>query len=457
MTKVSIIIPHRTDRALRCMQSIKDQTYTDIEVIVINDEERRGAPWARNQGIAKANGDFLFFCDDDITLDKYCIEKMVSVLRDCPDISFVYCNYTMTGGRNHTHTARVFDFKKLQELNYISTMSMVRKSTMCTFDESLNRFQDWDVWLSLSEKGHIGKWINEFLFSAHFDQDAISMGGDDDYQFNCGRVSDKHNISFFKTLSVVIPVHNQLKYLKHTVDSLLKYPASMDKQLEIIIVNDECDEETTAYIRSIKDKVNIINNDTGSRWFTTKAWNIGIKESSGYYICLLNSDVYVSSYWADPLLNALREGAEVSCVGPMSCSCSSPQEISLFNTLKEDIYKHIDLLADVVKISFKEKYYIAKITGFCMMVSKYTLHKIGWFDENLPSGGNEADWLIRGLAKNMYPIICTDSYVHHFGGKSYGADKKMMWGIGNDYLLQKHGLDKISYLEKTLNKELKVV
>lgn len=66
-TLFSIIIPHRGAPELlqRLLGSIPQRE--DMEVIVVEDIEGRGAGWARNQGLQKAKGEYLLFADSDDT------------------------------------------------------------------------------------------------------------------------------------------------------------------------------------------------------------------------------------------------------------------------------------------------------------------------------------------------------------------------------------------------------
>ena len=124
MPKVSVIIPvYNVEEYLpRCLDSIINQTYTDLEIICVNDcspdkssvvideyakkdsrikiinrEKNGGLSAARNSGINAATGDYLYFIDSDDWIDKDYIEKMVgtalksnsdivvntNVIRDC--------------------------------------------------------------------------------------------------------------------------------------------------------------------------------------------------------------------------------------------------------------------------------------------------------------------------------------------------------------------------------------
>lgn len=103
MIKVSIIIPvYNAEKYIkRCLNSVVNQTYQNIEIILINDsstdksldicqeyannydniflytKENGGPSSARNYGLTKASGKYCFFCDSDDYIDESLIENLV--------------------------------------------------------------------------------------------------------------------------------------------------------------------------------------------------------------------------------------------------------------------------------------------------------------------------------------------------------------------------------------------
>lgn len=109
MTKISVIIPvYNTEKYLpKCIESVITQTFTDIEIIIINDastdnslsiiqkfaysdkrlkyinfEENKGVSVARNCGIDMSNGEYLFFLDSDDWIEKDYLEVMLKTIED---------------------------------------------------------------------------------------------------------------------------------------------------------------------------------------------------------------------------------------------------------------------------------------------------------------------------------------------------------------------------------------
>ena len=117
---VSIIIPvYNGEKYLEeCIESIRNQTYEDLEIIIVNDgstdnslniikkiqeqddriviidKENEGVSVGRNTGLKKTTSDFIMFVDCDDTLEKDAIENFMEKMDDNVDIviSNVFCN-----------------------------------------------------------------------------------------------------------------------------------------------------------------------------------------------------------------------------------------------------------------------------------------------------------------------------------------------------------------------------
>lgn len=182
--KISVIIPARNaSRTIgRTLNSVFAQTRLPDEVVVVDDGSAddspailveyqnrvvslrippSGAAAARNAGARLARGDLLFFCDADLALYPTLLQKLETALFADSGAAFAYCSFEWHG---KIFEAKPFEPEKLRENNYISTMSLVRASAFPGFDESLPRFQDWDLWLTVVERGGRGVPVPEVLF-----------------------------------------------------------------------------------------------------------------------------------------------------------------------------------------------------------------------------------------------------------------------------------------------------
>ncbi len=124
MAKVSIIVPiYNVEKYLEsCIVSLLNQTYKDIEIILINDgstdncpaicdsfkekdgrikvihQENGGVSVARNVGIKHAIGEYLSFVDpDDIVYNDY-ISYLLGLLEDNPQCEIAACGHLVVRG-----------------------------------------------------------------------------------------------------------------------------------------------------------------------------------------------------------------------------------------------------------------------------------------------------------------------------------------------------------------------
>lgn len=117
MKKVSIIIPvhNAADTLTVCVDSILAQTYSALEVILVENHstddsyrlcqelqkkdrrikvirsEKKGVSAARNEGIRLAGGEYIGFCDADDHMEKEMYAYLVSLLEE-KDASIAMCN-----------------------------------------------------------------------------------------------------------------------------------------------------------------------------------------------------------------------------------------------------------------------------------------------------------------------------------------------------------------------------
>lgn len=189
---ISIIIPvyNQADKISKTLKSIEGQSFRDYEVIIVNDgstdtsEEKvaeffknnqslqdhyffnqtnQGAPAARNRGLKEAKGNYLLFCDADAVLVPDALEVMLTNLEKHKDVSYVYSSFNW--GKK-LFKLDEFNAERLKKMPYIHSLSLIRRDDFPIkgWDETLKKFQDWDLWLTMLKNNKIGLWIPRVLF-----------------------------------------------------------------------------------------------------------------------------------------------------------------------------------------------------------------------------------------------------------------------------------------------------
>ena len=191
MKKVSVIIPcYNQAKYLKdAVNSVFNQTYSNIEIVVIDDcskdnpesivkefknitflknEENKGVSYSRNKAIEKASGEYILPLDaDDKIAPKY-IEKAVEVLENNPSIGIVYCRAQYFGKKNKEVKLKPFNKKDFIYGNCIFNCALFRKKDFQKtggYNENM-RFgdEDYDLWLSFIELGLDVYQIPEIMF-----------------------------------------------------------------------------------------------------------------------------------------------------------------------------------------------------------------------------------------------------------------------------------------------------
>ncbi|MCR5702188.1 MAG: glycosyltransferase [Lachnospiraceae bacterium] len=229
MKKVSIIMPtyKRAQIIKKSIKSVLNQTYTDFELIIVDDgsgdgtsevveslsdkrikfyelEENKGACYARNYAIDKATGDYFAFLDSDNVWNKKYLEKRIAHLEKQPEnVGGVFGNVKLhkKGERSYIFPVDFPQYEVQHEdgndslikymlfNNAIDTNSIVLKSDClhCAegFNNELRRLQDWEFFFRIVvESGYKIAYINDLLVNDYIQKDSITNGINNDAYWN---------------------------------------------------------------------------------------------------------------------------------------------------------------------------------------------------------------------------------------------------------------------------------
>ena len=179
---VSIIIPtfNRLELLKRAIVSIEAQTYTNYELIIVDDasndgtleylmtldhlililSENRGVSHARNRGVAMANGSSVAFLDSDDSWHKEKLAQQVAFHQLDPEVKCSFgeekwFRFDKEVKRPKKYESpHVVNFKDLLEFTFIGPSSVMIDTNFYKelkgFDEDLAVCEDFDLWLRLS-------------------------------------------------------------------------------------------------------------------------------------------------------------------------------------------------------------------------------------------------------------------------------------------------------------------
>ena len=206
---VSIIIPvyNRKKLIRRSVESALNQTYKNIEIIVVDDgskknieeeidkigdkrikyirlSKNKGACYARNIGIKYSDKEYITFLDSDDKLHPKKLEtQMNNIIKH--KSNFDFCKLMVNNNKhyiipNNSTEKEIYKGNILNELvskgNFISTQSIIVKKSIIEkylFDNELLRLQDYDLVLRMFPSLKIS-FTNKTLANLYVQKDSIT-------------------------------------------------------------------------------------------------------------------------------------------------------------------------------------------------------------------------------------------------------------------------------------------
>lgn len=217
--RVSVLIPtrNRSELLQKAVASVLAQTFTDFELIIVNDGSEAlpqfsdsrirtldsgeaGAVPARNMAAGAAKGNLMAWLDDDDQWsDRDFLKDAVTAMNDGADFVFGDGRFVFSDSSPSQHYSRNADAKSLEQDNTILVSAIVYRASLHrelgTFDESLPFYWDWDWYLRVARSGaklhHIARPVVDILIHPQ------NMSGDSNAglrQKNLDHLAEKHKL-----------------------------------------------------------------------------------------------------------------------------------------------------------------------------------------------------------------------------------------------------------------------
>lgn len=187
---ISVVIPCYNSGATleQTVASVKAQTWTNLEIIVVNDgstepdtckvlmalegvtvlsQPNLGLPAARNAGFRSASGEFVLPLDSDDWLEPSALEEMMHALKSSADASFVFSDLQLEGEASGV-LQKNYNFFEQLSLNQLPYCLLVPKrlwTEVGGYDESMCQgYEDWEFNIRLGTLGYYGNRVPQPLF-----------------------------------------------------------------------------------------------------------------------------------------------------------------------------------------------------------------------------------------------------------------------------------------------------
>ena len=218
---------------------------------------------------------------------------------------------------------------------------------------------------------------------------------------------------------IVILNWNGRKYLEQFLPSIL---SSTYSNLEIVVADNGSDDDSVSYLKSKFNSVRIIQLEKNFGF--AKGYNEALKQLTGDYFVLLNSDVEVMPGWIEPVINLMEGDSSIAVCQPKILMFNNRQMFEyagaaggwldhlgypfargrIFDICEEDNGQY-----DSIEPIFWA-------TGAAMFVRAQLYQQLNGLDEYFFAHQEEIDFCWRVQLAGYKIYACPSSVVYHVGG-----------------------------------------
>lgn len=208
---------------------------------------------------------------------------------------------------------------------------------------------------------------------------------------------------------IIVPVWNQLAFTKDCIDSIKKNTSG---KYGIIVIDNASDAETKKYLETLKASaalpLKLIRNEENKGF--VKAVNQGLSASDAPLLCLLNNDTLVTKGWLEEMIAVANSSTDIGIVNPSSNNLGQ----------KPADGEPVALYAEKIRQNSGQSVELGAAIGFCMLIKRDLISKVGLFDEVYGMGNFEDTDFSRKAVKEGYKCVrACGAYVYHRENSSF--------------------------------------
>ena len=218
-------------------------------------------------------------------------------------------------------------------------------------------------------------------------------------------------------LTVSIVNYRTPLLVNECVASLKRFPPH-DTVLDIVVVDNASGDHSLEIIGQAHPDVRLI--DAGGNLGFAAGTNLALRNCSGDWALLLNSDAQVVEGSLDVLLQALRDNPQVAAASACIVNASDGAEQDFpyrFPTLGQMIRRAIDG-PQYPCGQQSEPMVLERLHGACMMIRCSALRSVGPLDSGFFMYDEDVDWCVRARKAGWLLWLVPGSRVLHHGGSS---------------------------------------
>ena len=225
-------------------------------------------------------------------------------------------------------------------------------------------------------------------------------------------------------LSIIIVTYNSTGCIEACLRSLVEHPPAVDH--DIVVVDNASADGTAAAIRARWSSVRVI--EAKANLGFARANNLGIQQTRGSLILLLNPDTSVPAGAIDTLTAALERRPDVAVAGPRLVDADGRAELSfgrMMSPLAELRQKFLvsgsrraGAVAAYVESMTRTEREVDWVSGACMLVRRADAEAVGLMDERYFMYAEDVDFCAAVRARGRRVLFCPAAEVVHLRGQS---------------------------------------